>query len=1167
MTLSSKRAANVSASPAENATKRPRGDTARVVAKDDAAKPEKSPADNGDSLGRIFVAVRIRPLNQRERESGNQTTPMFHALNGTKIVETRTARNEPHEPTASPAWEADAVFDKDDDNAEVYRRTAAPVVDAVLRGVNGTVMAYGQTSSGKTHTMTGTRGDPGVMIRAMEDIFQAVSEQRERRTFEVKASYMEIYNEEIRDLLAPEVPEEKGNTASMSTSMMGVSSASLNQRNVDIKLINDPKGFTRVIGLEERVVAGSSEIVDLVEEGARKRSVGKTAMNATSSRSHAVLKISVRSFPKPGRVLSGPSLCSTLYVVDLAGSERADPNATRTEKFEKLKKEGSNINQSLLTLRLCVRRLARASQRGTESASECVAAVGHVPYRDSKLTRILQPALAGPGRTAIVAAVTPAASHAAETYSTLNFVSAAQSVALETAKVNVTGTSAVDRELVEALKGSVETERVLRESAEREHERVLEEVSKIGARLSACEARALAAESAREFAERSAASALNRAKAAEHRAFQAEEERDATAAHSAQIATTFMDAKGSTKAEVEALKKALEALESEKQKASLVSKDAEARLEESALFVTRAQEELLKAQREAVASKEAEEAALCAAARELEAADALRMELETKHAAELQLEKSRCAAMKASLERARARVVDAEKKEKLAKDECAVLRERFQEAAGAVESTMKMGSAEKKTLTREIERRVAAEQALDSEERRNARLEEELTVTRDSLARAESNATETLRVLEQERLAAKELEEAATVALGEVERLSRESDRSTVEAERWKTRAADLERTLLSSEADLDALRDELAEARKGGKDRAGVAQLERDRDASRLATERAAAASASSRSFALAAAAAEKTLAVRVEELESELRRERRATRDAELEASSKLADALDSAEASANEARMLKETNEEMMGFMTDLERASRAASAETQRLRELLRLASEGRGSPVFSKIRTGSNDDAGSPPPSPFPRGRAVKTSFALPARTVLNETAPVATTAVAETVPTATFEEARVVDVADVAAAAAAAAVAATVVDATVVDATVVDVAKRGRGRPKKPRTEAEQVFVDLKKRKHPGNARAASASAAAAEKENAVSGVSFVGSSLKSLIRRSGGRSTDTENAAVSGDASCLGAGAGARLVGAEKKRRRLANVSSLRDVLGSPLENGRIMR
>ena len=374
-----------------------------------AAHDSPPDRDPDAEIGRIFVSVRIRPLSQREREAPGPdgvapSRPMFAALDGTKIVETMVPQGDrARDPNAAaPAWEADAVFDGDADNATVYAKCAAPVVRAVLRGINGTVMAYGQTSSGKTHTMAGGGvDDPGVMSLAVADIFAHVRTTSAKRTFDVRASYMEIYNEEIRDLLAPAEPPGSGSA--------GVA---------PLKLILGPGGLTQVHGLEERVVTGPDAIIDLVNEGTAKRSTGKTAMNAQSSRSHAVLRIRVASAPRDdapadvdallrGEHAAGP-LASTLYVVDLAGSERADPNARQTAKAKQTRQEGSMINQSLLTLRLCVQRLAKASQKAADERARRDAAIAagerapasvapapppHVPYRDSKLTRILQPAL------------------------------------------------------------------------------------------------------------------------------------------------------------------------------------------------------------------------------------------------------------------------------------------------------------------------------------------------------------------------------------------------------------------------------------------------------------------------------------------------------------------------------------------------------------------------------------------------------------------------------------------------------------------------------------------------------------------------------------------------------------------------------------------------------
>ena len=1058
MSQSSKRAANPGSSPPPNATKRPRGENAKGPSSAggaDAAKPPEK-TDAGDALGRIFVAVRIRPLNAREREgsSAEQATPRFSALDGTRVVETRPARLREEDkgidaaPTAAPAWEADAVFDADDDNAAVYARTAKSVVDAVLRGVNGTVMAYGQTSSGKTHTMSGTVEDPGVMTRAVEDIFAAVAAAGESRAFEIKASYMEIYNEEIRDLLAPDAASEKASF----TTAGGGGECNTTNTGTRVKLVNGPRGLTQVIGLEERLVVGSRQIIDLVEEGTRKRSVGRTAMNASSSRSHAVLRISVTSSPNPGHALTGPPLNSTLYVVDLAGSERADPNAARTKKQTQLKKEGSNINQSLLTLRLCVQRLAKAYAAGTAHTSgdpgepkraekNEPASVGHVPYRDSKLTRILQPALAGPGRTAIVAAVTPASSHVNETYSTLNFVAVAKSVKLE-ARVNRTGTlhsnaKAHDSEALKELQARVAAEAIRRESLEEEHERALEEMSNVGARLSAAESRADAATAAAEFAERAAASARDRAKAADARAEAAERERDATAAHAASAASRFMDAKSGSRSEAASLRAALEALEAEKAESDATKADTEKALADAAASLAQAQEETARAQAEATAAREAEDAALSTAARELEAADTARAALESTLRGEVDAEKARCAAMKASLERARGRVVEAEKTAKLAKEENAGLSLRLRMAEESLSEAragnQKMGFAEQKQLTLEIERRVAVEQALDETERRCVVLDAESDALRASLARAETNAENAVRALEQERSAAKELDEAATMALGEVERLA---------ADAARLEKALAEQTALTDEArvDLEMTREELAEARRGS---------------------------------------------------------------DAD-------------------------EENKE--------NRCDRFASARADKCEEV-----------------------------SPLSPGFAVKASTAMRAS---RKQAEAAAAARAERV---VEEAAEGVDAFVVASAATQSAVLETVavaVDAAAGETLSDEPKKRGRGRPKKARTEAEQRFVDLKAKKRAAPS-APFETTGAADEENAGASVASVGVgfSLKSLIVAAGVSKKRPALGAVDANASDAAKAKETEHPPAARKRRRLAAVSSLRDVIGSPLENGRFLR
>jgi centromeric protein E len=977
-----------------------------------AAHDSPPDRDPDAEIGRIFVSVRIRPLSQREREAPGPdgvapSRPMFAALDGTKIVETLVPQGDrARDPNAAaPAWEADAVFDGDADNATVYAKCAAPVVRAVLRGINGTVMAYGQTSSGKTHTMAGGGvDDPGVMSLAVADIFAHVRTTSAKRTFDVRASYMEIYNEEIRDLLAPAEPPGSGSA--------GVA---------PLKLILGPGGLTQVHGLEERVVTGPDAIIDLVNEGTAKRSTGKTAMNAQSSRSHAVLRIRVASAPRDdapadvdallrGEHAAGP-LASTLYVVDLAGSERADPNARQTAKAKQTRQEGSMINQSLLTLRLCVQRLAKASQKAADERARRDAAIAagerapasvapapppHVPYRDSKLTRILQPALAGPGRTAIVAAVTPAASHVAETYSTLNFVGVAKSVKLDAialgANRNTNGASSKE---VEAMRQSAAAEAIRREEAEKDHERVLEELSRIGARLCAAESRAAAAAAAAEFAERAAKDADKRASAFEQRAAEAEKERDQTAASAASAANAFMDAKFGSKAEAE--KFARIAAEAESRAA-----DAEARLGDA---VRRARE----AEQIAAHAKEAEEAAIAEAARELErandpahrdakeeaerrAGDAERRLADA--TSELAKERERGAAMRGSLERARMRVREAEKRAEKAEEEAnAKAAEESSAESEALAEAKALAARLEAALTRETETRAADVASAVADARR-----------------AKEQTAELRAALEQERAAAKELEEASALALAEVTRLGRDAEEANrrAEASERELERVDAERRVadtrgqeaddeierlealasrleseratldarvarLASERD-DALgRAEESERRSAAAERASresdrrAAASEEDaraaralaeearrladlaQESERLAAERAtgeleAVASelersqaragaelAAARSAARASAAGEAAATARVDSLAMDLESAQRRAREDAEEMERRLADAAEAERDAMSEAEALRETNKELMSFMAELEHASAEASAE--------------------------------------------------------------------------------------------------------------------------------------------------------------------------------------------------------------------------------------------
>lgn len=251
----------------------------------------------------------------------------------------------------------------------------------------GTIFTYGQTSSGKTFTMQGSYDDPGIIPLAVTDIFNHIQRSADRE-FLLRVSYLEIYNEIIRDLLKP------GNA------------------NLKIHETVDREIF--VGNASEEVVLSPQEIEQLLIKGEGSRHVGVTNMNERSSRSHTIFRMVIesreRSTDTNRSSLSGSVRVSSLNLVDLAGSERVGHTGAEGIRL----KEGGHINKSLLTLSTVIFKLSEGNS--------------HIPYRDSKLTRILQPSLGGNARTAIICTITPASLHAEETISTLKFASRAKTI-------------------------------------------------------------------------------------------------------------------------------------------------------------------------------------------------------------------------------------------------------------------------------------------------------------------------------------------------------------------------------------------------------------------------------------------------------------------------------------------------------------------------------------------------------------------------------------------------------------------------------------------------------------------------------------------------------------------------------------------------------------------
>ncbi|KAF5448888.1 hypothetical protein F2P56_029383 [Juglans regia] len=275
---------------------------------------------------------------------------------------------------------ADRVFGPHTVSQEVYEVAAKPVVKAAMEGVNGTVFAYGVTSSGKTHTMHGDHNSPGIIPLAIKDVFSIIQDTPGRE-FLLRVSYLEIYNEVINDLLDP--------------------------TGQNLRVREDAQG-TYVEGIKEEVVLSPGHALSFIAAGEEHRHVGSNNFNLLSSRSHTIFTLMIESSDH-GDEYDGV-IFSQLNLIDLAGSE-----SSKTETTGLRRKEGSYINKSLLTLGTVIGKLSEGK-------------ASHVPYRDSKLTRLLQSSLSGHGHVSLICTVTPASSNMEETHNTLKFASRAKRV-------------------------------------------------------------------------------------------------------------------------------------------------------------------------------------------------------------------------------------------------------------------------------------------------------------------------------------------------------------------------------------------------------------------------------------------------------------------------------------------------------------------------------------------------------------------------------------------------------------------------------------------------------------------------------------------------------------------------------------------------------------------
>ncbi|XP_037397815.1 kinesin-like protein KIF13B isoform X2 [Pygocentrus nattereri] len=369
----------------------------------------------------VKVAVRVRPMNRREKElntkcvvemEGNQT--FLHPASGN--LGKADSRSQPK------VFAYDYCFWSMDESEKekyagqdvVFQCLGESLLHNAFQGYNACIFAYGQTGSGKSYTMMGSVDQPGLIPRLCSSLFErTVQQQREEESFTVEVSYMEIYNEKVRDLLDP-----KGRQA---------------LRVREHKVLGP-----YVDGLSRLAVASYKDIESLMSEGNKSRTVAATNMNEESSRSHAVFNIILTHTLKDLQSGTSGEKVSKLSLVDLAGSERAAKTGAAGERL----KEGSNINKSLTTLGLVISALA--DQGAGKNKSK------FVPYRDSVLTWLLKDSLGGNSRTAMVATVSPAADNYDETLSTLRYADRAKSI-VNHAVVNEDPNARIIRELREEV--------------------------------------------------------------------------------------------------------------------------------------------------------------------------------------------------------------------------------------------------------------------------------------------------------------------------------------------------------------------------------------------------------------------------------------------------------------------------------------------------------------------------------------------------------------------------------------------------------------------------------------------------------------------------------------------------------------------------------------------
>lgn len=340
---------------------------------------------------RIMVYVRLRPMAKKEKEGKSRCC--VRIVNEKDVYLTDFVNENDYlrlKRLSGRHFTFDASFSEATTQQEVYSTATAELVESVLQGRNGSVFCYGATGAGKTYTMLGTVENPGVMVLAIKDLFDKVRERSCDGNHAVHLSYLEVYNETVRDLISPGRP---------------------------LILREDKQGIVAA-GLTQYRAYTTDEVMALLQQGNRNRTTEPTRCNETSSRSHAILQVALEYRAKDACGDNIVDRVGKLSLIDLAGSERALATEQRTIRSL----EGANINRSLLALSSCINALVEGKK--------------HIPYRNSKLTQLLKDSLGGACNTVMIANISPSNVSFGETQNTLHWADRAKEIRTKACEVN-----------------------------------------------------------------------------------------------------------------------------------------------------------------------------------------------------------------------------------------------------------------------------------------------------------------------------------------------------------------------------------------------------------------------------------------------------------------------------------------------------------------------------------------------------------------------------------------------------------------------------------------------------------------------------------------------------------------------------------------------------------